>query len=137
MPTQHHSATTAKAGNLKKHSASYSPPKIQRAARYGYHQIVIVKDRDIPGGTPVFRGTRVPIPTLFDCLQAGETLADFLQGLPTVTRESTDAALAEAKQPSPRPFLASPRLIPHPSKTTVCAAHKSSKQLLSCQSKCR
>lgn len=59
---------------------------------------VIVKDPDIPGGTPVFRGTRVPIQTLFDYLQAGETLADFLQGFPTVTRESAVAALAEAKQ---------------------------------------
>ncbi len=59
---------------------------------------VIVKDPDIPGGTPVFRGTRVPIQTLFDYLQGGETLADFLQGFPTVTRESAVAALEEAKQ---------------------------------------
>jgi uncharacterized protein (DUF433 family) len=58
---------------------------------------VIVKDRDILGGTPVFRGTRVPIQTVFDYLQAGETLADFLQEFPTVTRESAVAALAEAK----------------------------------------
>jgi uncharacterized protein (DUF433 family) len=58
---------------------------------------VIVKDRDILGGTPVFRGTRVPIQTLFDYLQGGETLADFLQGFPTVTRESAVAALEAAK----------------------------------------
>jgi uncharacterized protein (DUF433 family) len=58
---------------------------------------VIVKDGDILGGTPVFRGTRVPIRNLFDYLEAGETLDDFLQGFPTVTRESAVAALEEAK----------------------------------------
>lgn len=58
---------------------------------------VIVKSRDILGGTPVFRGTRVPIQTLFDYLQGGETLENFLQGFPTVTRESALAALEEAK----------------------------------------
>ena len=58
---------------------------------------VIVKDPDILGGTPVFRGTRVPIQSLFDYLEGGETLEDFLQGFPTVTRESAVAALEEAK----------------------------------------
>jgi uncharacterized protein (DUF433 family) len=57
---------------------------------------VIVKDGDILGGTPVFRGTRVPIRNLFDYLEGGETLDDFLQGFPTVTRESA-SALEEAK----------------------------------------
>ena len=59
---------------------------------------VIVKDKDILGGVPVFRGTRVPISTLFDYLEAGESLEDFLQGFPTVSRESADAALEEAKE---------------------------------------
>jgi uncharacterized protein (DUF433 family) len=58
---------------------------------------VIVKNGAILGGTPVFRGTRVPIRTLFDYLEGGETLEDFLQGFPTVTRESAVAALEEAK----------------------------------------
>ena len=58
---------------------------------------VIVKNRDILGGTPVFRGTRVPIQTLFDYLEGGETLEDFLKGFPTVSRESAVAALEEAK----------------------------------------
>jgi uncharacterized protein (DUF433 family) len=58
---------------------------------------VIVKDKEILGGTPVFRGTRVPIQALFDYLRGGETLEDFLQGFPTVTRESATAALEEAK----------------------------------------
>lgn len=59
---------------------------------------VIVKDPDILGGTPVFRGTRVPIQALFDYLEGGETLEDFLKGFPTVSRESAIAALEEAKQ---------------------------------------
>jgi uncharacterized protein (DUF433 family) len=58
---------------------------------------VIVKNSDILGGTPVFRGTRVPIQTLFDYLEGGETLEDFLQGFPTVTRDLAVAALEEAK----------------------------------------
>jgi len=58
---------------------------------------VISKNPDILGGAPVFRGTRVPIQTLFDYLEGGETLEDFLEGFPTVTRESAVAALEEAK----------------------------------------
>jgi uncharacterized protein (DUF433 family) len=58
---------------------------------------VIVKDPNILGGTPVFRGTRVPIRTLFDYLEGGETLEDFLDGFPTVSRDAAIAALQEAK----------------------------------------
>jgi uncharacterized protein (DUF433 family) len=58
---------------------------------------VIVRDREILGGTPVFRGTRVPVQTLFEYLEGGETLEDFLEGFPTVTREAALAALEEAK----------------------------------------
>ena len=58
---------------------------------------VITKDREILGGTPVFRGTRVPVQLLFDYLEGGETLEDFLEGFPTVARESAVAALEEAK----------------------------------------
>ena len=58
---------------------------------------VIVKNAAILGGTPVFRGTRVPVQTLFDYLEGSETLEDFLQGFPTVTRELALAALEEAK----------------------------------------
>ena len=58
---------------------------------------VIIKDPDILGGSTVFRGTRVPIQTLFDYLEGGETLEDFLEGFPTVSREMAVAALEEAK----------------------------------------
>jgi uncharacterized protein (DUF433 family) len=57
----------------------------------------ITRDPEIMHGTPVFRGTRVPVQTLFDYLEGGETLEDFLQGFPTVSREVALKALEEAK----------------------------------------
>lgn len=49
------------------------------------------------GGTPVFADTRVPVQTLLDYLEAGETIDDFLAGFPTVKREQVIAFLEEAK----------------------------------------
>ncbi len=49
------------------------------------------------GGTPVFHGTRVPVQTLLDYLEAGESIDDFLEGFPPVTRETVVAFLEEAK----------------------------------------
>jgi uncharacterized protein (DUF433 family) len=69
-----------------------------RPAWYNPPVQVIVKNPQILGGTPVFRGTRVPVQTLFDYLEGGETLEDFLEGFPTVSRELAVAALEEAKQ---------------------------------------
>ena len=57
----------------------------------------ISRDPDVMHGTPVFRGTRVPVQTLFDYLEGGETLDDFLDGFPTVSRELAIQALEEAK----------------------------------------
>ncbi len=59
---------------------------------------VIVRDPEILGGTAVFRGTRVPVQAMFDYLEGGETLEEFLAGFPTVSRELALAALEEAKQ---------------------------------------
>jgi uncharacterized protein (DUF433 family) len=58
---------------------------------------VIARDPKIMGGTPVFRGTRVPIQTMFDYLEGGETLEEFLAGFPTVSRDMALQALEEAK----------------------------------------
>ena len=52
---------------------------------------------EVLGGTPVFAGTRVPVQTLFDYLEAGETIDDFLEGFPTVTRDQVVAFLEQAK----------------------------------------
>jgi len=49
------------------------------------------------GGAAVFRGTRVPLQTLVDYLEAGESIDDFLEGFPSVTREQVIAFLEEAK----------------------------------------
>jgi uncharacterized protein (DUF433 family) len=58
---------------------------------------IIIKDLDILGGEPVFRGTRVPFQTLLDYLEHGKTLNHFLDEFPTVTREDAIGALEEAK----------------------------------------
>ena len=58
---------------------------------------VIVSDPEIFGGTPCFRGTRVPINSLIDYLEAGDTLDEFLDNFPSVTRGAAIAALEEAK----------------------------------------
>ena len=60
-------------------------------------QSVIVSDREILGGTPCFRGTRVLVNSLIDYLEAGDTLDEFLDNFPSVSRESAIAALEEAK----------------------------------------
>ncbi len=49
------------------------------------------------GGTPVFAGTRVPVQTLIDYLEGGESIDAFLDGFPTVKREQVIAFLEEAK----------------------------------------
>ena len=49
------------------------------------------------GGTPVFAGTRVPVQTLIEYLEGGDTIDDFLEGFPTVTRQQVIAFLEEAK----------------------------------------
>jgi uncharacterized protein (DUF433 family) len=59
---------------------------------------VIHTDPDILGGTPVFVGTRVPVRTLLDYLEAGDPLDEFLEDFPSVTREQAVAALRLANQ---------------------------------------
>ena len=58
---------------------------------------VIHSDPEILGGTPVFVGTRVPAQTLFDYLEGGETLDEFLHQFPSVKREQAIAALEQAR----------------------------------------
>ncbi len=58
---------------------------------------VIVKNPTILGGTPVFRGTRVPFQALLDYFEGGETLDEFLENFPSVAREAAIRALEHAK----------------------------------------
>ena len=60
-------------------------------------QSLITSTPDILGGTPVFCGTRVPVQTLIEYLEGGQTIDEFLDGFPTVTREQVIAFLEEVK----------------------------------------
>ncbi len=59
--------------------------------------VVVHSDPEILGGTPVFVGTRVPVQTFLDYLEAGHSLAEFLDDFPTVTRNQAVAVLEHAK----------------------------------------
>jgi uncharacterized protein (DUF433 family) len=58
---------------------------------------IVCRSPDVMGGTPVFSGTRVPVQTLFDYLEAGESIDEFLAGFPSVTRERVIEFLEAAK----------------------------------------
>lgn len=58
---------------------------------------LIQTDPDVLGGTPVFRGTRVPVQTLIDYLEKNHTLEEFLEDFPSVRRELAIQALEVAK----------------------------------------
>lgn len=57
----------------------------------------IVVDPEILGGIPVFAGTRVPVKSLFDYLEAGDSLSDFFEAFPDVSREQAIAVLEASK----------------------------------------
>lgn len=59
---------------------------------------VVSINSEVMGGTPVFKGTRVPVQTLIDYLEAGESINDFLRGFPTVSRDQVIELLEEAKE---------------------------------------
>ena len=69
-------------------------------------QQIYHSDPEIIGGTPVFTGTRVPVDSLIIHLQAGDSLEQFLDGFPSVSREQAEAflglALAEALESTPQ-----------------------------------
>ena len=59
-------------------------------------EAIISCNPDVMGGTPVFSGTRVPVQTLLDYLEAGESIDEFLAGFPSVTRQQVIAFLEGA-----------------------------------------
>jgi uncharacterized protein (DUF433 family) len=59
---------------------------------------IVHRDPDILGGTPVFVGTRVPVKTFFDYLEAGDSLEVFLDAFPSVSRKQAVAALELARE---------------------------------------
>ena len=58
---------------------------------------IIIKDPEILGGEPVFRGTRVPFKIMIEYLEGGDTLDQFLEQYPSVSRELAIAAIEEAR----------------------------------------
>lgn len=58
---------------------------------------IITSSIDVLGGTPVFAGTRVPVQTLLDYIKGGESIDDFLEGFPTVSKEQVISFLDEAE----------------------------------------
>jgi len=58
----------------------------------------VSQDPEVLGGEPVFAGTRVPVKSLFDHLEAGDSIEEFLAGFPSVKREQVIALLEEARQ---------------------------------------
>jgi uncharacterized protein (DUF433 family) len=58
---------------------------------------VVASSPDVLGGTPVFAGTRVPVEALLDYLEGGDSIDEFLEGFPSVTREQVLAFLEETK----------------------------------------
>ncbi len=61
-------------------------------------QEAITRDPEVMHGAPVFRGTRVPVQTLFDYLENGDSLDEFLEGFPTISRELAVQVLEECKE---------------------------------------
>jgi uncharacterized protein (DUF433 family) len=59
---------------------------------------LIERSEDILGGTPVFAGTRVPVQTLFDYLEGGDSLDEFLDDFPAVTRDRAIEVLEKMKE---------------------------------------
>jgi len=59
---------------------------------------IISSNPEVMGGAPVFCGTRVPVQTLIDYLEAGDSISDFIEGFPTVTKKQVIAFLEEAKE---------------------------------------
>jgi uncharacterized protein (DUF433 family) len=79
-----------------------SPASICTPRGYGCNlvsmkQPVVCCNPEVMGGTAVFYGTRVPVQTLLDYIEAGDTIDDFLEGFPSVTREQVIAFFEEAK----------------------------------------
>ena len=73
------------------------PVRLEVEGCFMERQSVIASDPDILGGTPCFRGTRVPVDSLIDYLEAGDTLDEFLDNFPSVSRDAAITALEEAK----------------------------------------
>jgi uncharacterized protein (DUF433 family) len=71
---------------------------INRRFGYAAPMSVVSHDPKVLGGEPMFAGTRVPVKSLFDHLEAGDSIEEFLEGFPSVRREQVIAVLQEARE---------------------------------------
>jgi uncharacterized protein (DUF433 family) len=83
-------------GGADKHPVGYTAAAASGRSSAMKTQLITV-DPEIHSGTPVFAGTRVPVKTLFDHLEAGDSLEVFLDDFPSVSRELAVAVLEEAR----------------------------------------
>jgi uncharacterized protein (DUF433 family) len=75
----------------------FSLLQFERARKQNTMPIAIIRDTNILGGEPVFRGTRVPFKILFEYLEGGDTLDQFVDQYPSVSRELAVEAIEEAR----------------------------------------
>lgn len=81
-------------------SGSSAETALANASSRGYYVLImkdITVDPEILGGIPVFSGTRVPVQNLFDYLEAGDSVAEFIENFPDVTNEQVIAVLEASK----------------------------------------
>ena len=81
---------------VDRQALGYTEPKVIDLSFAMKTQLITI-DHEIHSGTPVFTGTRVPMKTLFDHLEAGDSLEVFLDDFPSVSRELAIAVLEEAR----------------------------------------
>ena len=75
-----------------------APPRRYTGVVMSSETLVVHSDPEILSGTPVFVGTRVPVQSLFDYIEGGDTLDEFLRQFPSVRREQAIAALELARE---------------------------------------
>ena len=89
-------ASTGRTHDCKRH-LHHAPHDLLRGGGHPHmNQSVVSPSSNVMGGTAVFYGTRVPVQTLLDYLEAGESIDEFLEGFPSVTREQVIAFLEQA-----------------------------------------
>ena len=71
---------------------------VARRGLYFYCMMVVSQNPEVLGGALVFAGTRVPVESLFDHLEAGDSIEDFLEGFPSVRREQVISLLEESRE---------------------------------------
>lgn len=88
----------AEAGGPDTEGCTGLSPLAVRSNFTAMKQSIVTSSPETLSGTPVFTGTRVPVQTLIDYLEGGQTIDDFLEGFPTVAREQVIAFLDEAME---------------------------------------